>query len=75
MASSPGIAKPGTKYGPCAVVKKCTHYDCAASYRVAGSVCRICNKHIEYETRFYFEDGNQPVHGLCLDLEVERQQL
>lgn len=69
MASSPGIEKPGSKYGPC--VNECEHRDCEASRRLVVKVCRICNERIGYETRFYFEGNNHPVHGLCLDLENE----
>jgi hypothetical protein len=69
MASSPGIAKPGSEYGPC--LSECKHRDCAASRTMVVIVCRICNQRIGYETRFYFEDNNLPVHGLCLDEENE----
>ncbi|MCC7449630.1 MAG: hypothetical protein IT324_19575 [Anaerolineae bacterium] len=62
---------PGTKFGPCET--PCDHLDCARQRRDAESLCRICQKPIGYEARIYFEEGNQLVHGECLEREIEAQ--
>ena len=74
MAADPGIRKPGKKYGPCKV--ECPHRDCAESRRIATvCTCRLCDKTIGWETRFYIDPDDPPgvlvlpnyVHADCLE--------
>jgi hypothetical protein len=58
------LSRPGTAYGPCA--DPCQHTDCAATRRMADSLCRLCRTAIGYETWFYQEESGGYVHATCL---------
>jgi hypothetical protein len=66
------LSKPGRKYGPC--IGNCTHSDCAASRKIASSVCRHCGKPIGYDVRFYDPVGETPVHAVCEEVAIEKEQ-
>lgn len=44
------LSKPGTKFGPCK--KACKHADCAATRKIAESLCPFCGDPIGYNTPF-----------------------
>lgn len=54
------LSKPGTEFGPCE--GNCDHSDCAASRKMAESICTICGKPIGYDKRF-FRDSDNPELG------------
>ena len=62
------LPKPGTKHGPC---KRCEHIDCRQTRRDAESLCRVCQRPIGYQTRFYRETDppgrNNLVHAACVE--------
>jgi hypothetical protein len=58
---------PGSEFGPCP--EPCQHIDCAATREDAAQVCRICDKPIGYEVRFY-QSAGQLVHAACLEEEI-----
>lgn len=69
------IPAPGTPLGPCPTTKgrhelTCGHLDCRDSRRTAAKVCRICNRPIGYDTRYYVAGDNvEPdhTHAICLE--------
>lgn len=63
------LSKPGAGYGPCEN-EDCGHRDCAWQRETAQSPCRICEKPIDYERRFFLEDGPAFVHETCLLYEI-----
>ena len=67
------LPKPGTKLGPCTDV--CVHLDCEETREMAKTKCRICQKPIGYEMRF-FQEGSirELVHEECLEKEIEQKQ-
>lgn len=83
MAAST-LPKPGTKYGPCG--DGCTHRDCGITRRMAGEVCRFCDKAVGYDVRFFTdpkntrdvrgdspESGPALVHADCLEDDYDRE--
>jgi len=64
------LPKPGTKYGPCKK-KACGHTDCARTRLDSQAVCRICQKAIGYNVRYYREDNNGLVHAFCFEKECD----
>lgn len=70
-----GILPPesGHELSPCV---KCEHRDCAATRVLAASICRLCDKPIGWETRFYKDEvaaGSEWVHALCEELAIEKE--
>ena len=65
------LPEPGTKLGPCKA--GCAHLDCEETREMAKTNCRICQKPIGYETRF-FQEGSmrELVHEECLENELEK---
>jgi len=67
------LPAPGTKLGPCA--DACEHRDCAQTRAEAEQTCRVCDKPIGYETRFYVDSIQRAVrklvHAACLEAEAE----
>ncbi len=79
------LAKPTahpTSYGPCLL--KCNHTDCAATRKIAASICKFCEGPIAYEIRFYRDPDNDYstpqdgivlayVHALCFEIDIENE--
>jgi len=59
--------------GPC--VEPCEHTDCAATRRMAKTICPHCGKPIGYETGFY-QDGTwtRLEHSACALKKVEEER-
>lgn len=67
---APGkLAKPGTKYGPCA--EPCNHRDCKITRRMAEMLCPHCSEPIGYEQFFYDDPDLGLVHFSCMSEMVE----
>lgn len=69
------LAKPGSKYGPCA--KPCEHTDCDLTRRAAARVCRFCAEPIGYKVSFFTDPdgmGDALVHADCLEESVEKER-
>jgi hypothetical protein len=56
------LPKPGTTYGPCD--KPCEHRDCAATRRMAETICADGDGLIGYDRPFYQTDRGL-VHAYC----------
>lgn len=50
--------------GPCVT---CSHTDCAKTKAIANTICRLCDKIINYEKPFYKDDDYGYVHAACLE--------
>jgi hypothetical protein len=74
------LSPPGTQYGPCEGT--CHHSDCAEWRLMAASVCRLCEKNIGYDTRFYKdpETRDKPmalrryVHAFCVEHAIRQER-
>ncbi len=79
-----GIMPPekGGEFSPC---EDCEHIDCAALRKRAAAICHYCGEAIGWDVRFYNDQPPNsqgrvpaselvPVHALCLELDVEKQQ-
>lgn len=70
------LPKPGSEY---LCRGKCEHIDCNHIRQDAAAVCRICQKPIGFEKRFYRDtdpqghETGQLVHALCLEIEIENE--
>lgn len=70
------LPKPGSQY---LCKGKCDHIDCGHIRADAAKVCRICQKPIGFERRFYRETGPDDketgslVHASCLEDEIDQQ--
>jgi hypothetical protein len=64
------LSEPGTQFGPCA--EACHHSDCASTRLIAESICRVCDKAIGFDRRFYNDNGY--VHASCLEDTIEQEQ-
>jgi hypothetical protein len=73
MASSI-LPEPGSTFGPC---KKCNHKDCNQTRAEAASLCRFCQKPIEFNVSYYVDPQDRAehklVHATCLEESVERK--
>jgi hypothetical protein len=56
------LPRPGTKYGPCE--PSCSHTDCAATRRMAETVCTFGDGPIGYDRAFYQTDSGL-AHAYC----------
>lgn len=71
------LPKPGSEY---LCKGQCAHLDCAHIRQDAAAICRICQKTIGYERRFYRETNDEGketgglVHAPCLEDEIEAEQ-
>lgn len=57
------IAKPGSKFGPCA--EACGHTDCAETRSMATAACLYCQKQIGYEKAFTIIPDAGLAHFWC----------
>lgn len=70
------LPKPGSEY---LCKGQCHHIDCNHIRQDAAALCRICQKPIGYDKRFYRDtdpqgyETSQFVHAVCLEEEVERE--
>lgn len=64
------VPRPGTKVGPCK--GECQHTDCAATRKLAATICRYCQQEIGYGGKYTMEAG-EPVHFICLVEHVESE--
>ena len=66
------LSTPGTQFGPFAEL--CQHSDCAGMRRIAETICRLCDKPIDFNNRFY--NDHSYVHAVCLEdaIEADRSQ-
>ncbi len=59
------LSVPGSGFGPCK--RECQHIDCQKTRAMAVIKCRICEKAISYNRRFYEETSGSLVHAECLE--------
>ena len=62
------LPNPGTKYGPCKT--ECKHRDCANTREDAQRLCSLCQRSINYETRYYRSNAGLD-HALCAERAAE----
>ena len=65
---------PGDANEPC-TDEQCGHTDCAAARDAVVWPCTICGRPIGYNTRYYGRQSEGMQHALCLELQIERDQL
>jgi hypothetical protein len=73
------IAKPGSKFGPCRLLRKCDHKDCAEMWKVAYEECPLCSLQIGFERNFCnrlegMESARPYVHFACAEDWVNAQR-
>jgi hypothetical protein len=72
--SAPGIAFPGTRYGPCED-EGCEHQDCRLDRMQAACVCPFCGDAIGYGNDFFVVGSPQQLaHESCMTAAAEKER-
>lgn len=58
------LSVPGSEWGPC--TEACGHTDCAATRRMAATICHHCNEEIGYVLGFFDIGRDDERRGVVL---------